>query len=71
MAEGGGLLNRYTSSRRIEGSNPSVSANVPSSDIQGHPEKTIITGDWSHFLLFQIRGCLLRSAIETWVPTWV
>ena len=26
MAEGGGLLNRYTPSRRIEGSNPSVSA---------------------------------------------
>ena len=26
MAEGGGLLNRYTLSRRIEGSNPSVSA---------------------------------------------
>ena len=29
MAEGGGLLNRYTSSRRIEGSNPSVSAMFP------------------------------------------
>ena len=27
MAEGGGLLNRYTLQRRIEGSNPSVSAN--------------------------------------------
>jgi hypothetical protein len=27
VAEGGGLLNRYTLSRRIEGSNPSVSAN--------------------------------------------
>ena len=26
MAEGGGLLNRYTLSRRIEGSNPSGSA---------------------------------------------
>jgi hypothetical protein len=26
VAEGGGLLNRYTLSRRIEGSNPSVSA---------------------------------------------
>ena len=26
MAEGGGLLNRYTGSTRIEGSNPSVSA---------------------------------------------
>ncbi len=26
MAEGGGLLNRYTLQRRIEGSNPSVSA---------------------------------------------
>lgn len=32
VAEGGGLLNRYTSKRRIEGSNPSVSANnTPSS----------------------------------------
>ena len=29
MAEGGGLLNRYTLSRRIEGSNPSVSAIPP------------------------------------------
>ena len=29
MAEGGGLLNRYTLSRRIEGSNPSVSAREP------------------------------------------
>ena len=28
MAEGGGLLNRYTLSRRIEGSNPSVSARL-------------------------------------------
>jgi hypothetical protein len=28
VAEGGGLLNRYTLSRRIEGSNPSVSANA-------------------------------------------
>ena len=27
VAEGDGLLNRYTLSRRIEGSNPSVSAN--------------------------------------------
>jgi hypothetical protein len=26
VAEGGGLLNRYTPERRIEGSNPSVSA---------------------------------------------
>jgi hypothetical protein len=26
VAEGGGLLNRYTLQRRIEGSNPSVSA---------------------------------------------
>jgi hypothetical protein len=26
-AEGGGLLNRYTAKSRIEGSNPSVSAN--------------------------------------------
>ena len=28
MAEGGGLLNRYTLQRRIEGSNPSVSARL-------------------------------------------
>ena len=28
-AEGGGLLNRYTVKSRIEGSNPSVSANLP------------------------------------------
>ena len=27
MAEGGGLLNRYTGFPRIEGSNPSLSAN--------------------------------------------
>jgi hypothetical protein len=32
VAEGGGLLNRYTLQRRIEGSNPSVSANMLSSD---------------------------------------
>ena len=31
MAEGGGLLNRYTLQRRIEGSNPSVSASARSS----------------------------------------
>ena len=30
MAEGGGLLNRYTLSRRIEGSNPSGSASLRS-----------------------------------------
>jgi hypothetical protein len=29
VAEGGGLLNRYTLQRRIEGSNPSVSARTP------------------------------------------
>jgi hypothetical protein len=29
VAEGGGLLNRYTLLRRIEGSNPSVSASIP------------------------------------------
>ena len=29
VAEGGGLLNRYTLQRRIEGSNPSVSARNP------------------------------------------
>jgi hypothetical protein len=28
VAEGGGLLNRYTLQRRIEGSNPSVSASL-------------------------------------------
>jgi hypothetical protein len=28
VAEGGGLLNRYTLQRRIEGSNPSVSASA-------------------------------------------
>src|SRR5215467_13009141 len=28
VAEGGGLLNRYTLQRRIEGSNPSVSAKI-------------------------------------------
>jgi hypothetical protein len=28
VAEGGGLLNRYTLQRRIEGSNPSVSARL-------------------------------------------
>jgi hypothetical protein len=28
VAEGGGLLNRYTLLRRIEGSNPSVSASL-------------------------------------------
>jgi hypothetical protein len=30
VAEGGGLLNRYTLQRRIEGSNPSGSANAKS-----------------------------------------
>ena len=35
MAEGGGLLNRYTLLRRIEGSNPSVSAR----DTPGKPSK--------------------------------
>jgi hypothetical protein len=35
VAEGGGLLNRYTLSRRIEGSNPSVSASSP----QDQPRK--------------------------------
>jgi hypothetical protein len=29
VAEGGGLLNRYTLQRRIKGSNPFVSANLP------------------------------------------
>src|SRR4029079_3373430 len=34
VAEGGGLLNRYTLQRRIEGSNPSVSANIKSTSNQ-------------------------------------
>jgi hypothetical protein len=41
VAEGGGLLNRYTFKRRIEGSNPSVSAN--------NIIKSIIYG-WSEIL---------------------
>ena len=35
MAEGGGLLNRYTLQRRIEGSNPSVSASFSGSESHG------------------------------------
>ena len=35
MAEGGGLLNRYTLQRRIEGSNPSVSARFSGSESLG------------------------------------
>ena len=35
MAEGGGLLNRYTLQKRIEGSNPSVSARTPGSESPG------------------------------------
>jgi hypothetical protein len=38
VAEGGGLLNRYTLQRRIEGSNPSVSA-------KGVPESLSESGD--------------------------
>ena len=36
MAEGGGLLNRYTLQRRIEGSNPSGSASPIESFIVDH-----------------------------------
>ena len=38
MAEGGGLLNRYTLHRRIEGSNPSVSAILLRATRQDVPE---------------------------------
>ena len=41
MAEGGGLLNRYTLQRRIEGSNPSVSASVR---IGSHFQSQIFSG---------------------------
>ena len=34
MAEGGGLLNRYTLQRRIEGSNPSGSASFQIANFQ-------------------------------------
>jgi hypothetical protein len=45
VAEGGGLLNRYTFKRRIEGSNPSVSAN--------NILKSIIYGCQKSFLIFR------------------
>ena len=46
VAEGGGLLNRYTLSRRIEGSNPSVSASAGLSDLDTWvTERTYDIGD--------------------------
>jgi hypothetical protein len=41
VAEGGGLLNRYTLQKRIEGSNPSVSA---SSESPGQPSARKLMG---------------------------
>ncbi len=64
VAEGGGLLNRYTSSRRIEGSNPSVSARQYAESIdckaavKGHEpvQQAVIYGAGGHAreLLFQL-----------------
>jgi hypothetical protein len=36
VAEGGGLLNRYTLQRRIEGSNPSGSASTLFASVRSH-----------------------------------
>ena len=53
MAEGGGLLNRYTLQRRIEGSNPSVSARFQASEsslVVGtarRPKIRWVGGPWS------------------------
>jgi hypothetical protein len=69
VAEGGGLLNRYTLSRRIEGSNPSVSANGLFIDAQRHPENSIIRAPWPRVALFLAHGRLGRPASETWVQT--
>jgi hypothetical protein len=61
VAEGGGLLNRYTLSRRIEGSNPSVSAILPASRPTGASQ------DWEHKARSRMpsealakEGCLTR-----------
>ncbi len=40
-AEGGGLLNRYTLSRRIVGSNPIPSARTPFAALRDNPKKPI------------------------------
>jgi hypothetical protein len=46
VAEGGGLLNRYTLQRRIEGSNPSVSATANPLKILGTTQGLI--GSFRH-----------------------
>jgi hypothetical protein len=49
VAEGGGLLNRYTLLRRIEGSNPSVSANE---QIPENPKMSRNSNNFMRFLRF-------------------
>jgi hypothetical protein len=51
VAEGGGLLNRYTLLRRIEGSNPSVSARIP----------LTIVSSAADFAAEVVSCCLLQS----------
>ncbi len=58
MAEGGGLLNRYTLSRRIEGSNPSVSAKNLIRDIA--------TADSGAFLIRQAEK-IVEPGSSLWV----
>ena len=61
MAEGGGLLNRYTLSRRIEGSNPSVSAKS-------------LFATWRQLILLfsnQATENIVEPALRLWVPAKV
>ena len=52
MAEGGGLLNRYTAINRIVGSNPIPSATYPLTIVGSYPEKNRKPRD----LIFQWRS---------------
>ena len=55
MAEGGGLLNRYTLLRRIEGSNPSVSARIPLTIVSSAAD---FAAEVVSCCLFQSRGSI-------------
>lgn len=55
MAEGGGLLNRYTVNSRIVGSNPIPSATFPSIAVHYRPEKRRFPAILAHHLFASLQ----------------
>jgi hypothetical protein len=71
VAEGGGLLNRYTLSRRIEGSNPSVSAIAPSDTAHVRPKTSTTIESYGPRASTDVRHPPLISTHKTYIEAYI